>query len=334
MEPQAVSREPIPFTDDREIGALAGQCVHLIKEMYAKTRIGALLIEEGAVPYERVRDALTHGDNGTHLLGETLVAMGAVDQEEVARVLEGQKQRRVHSLATHLIEKLRIGWLLLEGRLITTRQLAEALETQKATGRFLGEILVEKGAISRLALHAFLRLQENLKRILAISCLALLLGGIATTGVATETKKAEGDAPVRQEVARSTQRINSKYERAREFLQTARTLTDAGQQNAAEYQRLREGEEGPGGRRQWEDRSAWLYSALLKDGFEDIHLVVGKQREDIATFNTWVVWNADGKMYVLDPNYETDIWELAQLPGGYYQAAYSFAAQSRASAPT
>ncbi len=65
-----------------------------------------------------------------------------LDRKEVARVLDVQKQRRVSSLATHLTEKLRIGWLLLQGRLISTRQLTEALETQKKNGRFLGEILV------------------------------------------------------------------------------------------------------------------------------------------------------------------------------------------------
>jgi hypothetical protein len=334
MEPQAVVTDTIPFLDDREITALATQCVDLIKEVYAKTRIGSLLMEEGALSHNQLRDALTHGENGTELLGKTLAAMGVLDRKEVARVLDVQKQRRVSSLATHLTEKLRIGWLLLQGRLITTRQLTEALETQKKTGRFLGEILVERGAVSRTALHAFLRLQENLKRITAVSCLALLLGAVAVPSVAMEIPRADREATGCEEMATPTCTPNPKYERARDFLKTAREISNPGEQNAVEYQRLLKADERPAGKWEWEDRSAWLYGALLKDGFEDIHLVVGKHREDTASFDTWVMWSADGKMYILDPNYETDIWELEQIPAGYYQAAYSLNAENHASAAT
>ena len=52
-----------------------------------------------------------------------------------------------------------IGELLVEKGLITTEQLAVAVEEQRRTGKLLGEVLVDHGAIDRLALAGALGAQ-------------------------------------------------------------------------------------------------------------------------------------------------------------------------------
>ena len=53
-------------------------------------------------------------------------------------------------------KRVRLGDLLLEKKLISERQLAEALEEQRASGRKLGRVLVDIGAISEADLHGAL----------------------------------------------------------------------------------------------------------------------------------------------------------------------------------
>jgi len=54
-----------------------------------------------------------------------------------------------------------IGELLVEKGLITTEQLAVAVAEQQRTGKLLGEVLVDHGAIDRLALAGALGAQWN-----------------------------------------------------------------------------------------------------------------------------------------------------------------------------
>jgi len=60
--------------------------------------------------------------------------------------------------------KVALGELMLKRGLVTTEQLEEALRRQRANHRFIGEILVEMGAITRLDVTRMLELQHKLSQ--------------------------------------------------------------------------------------------------------------------------------------------------------------------------
>ena len=55
-----------------------------------------------------------------------------------------------------------LGQVLIEMELISEDQLEQALEAQRATGQFLGEILIARGWITRRAVGDALRVQRGL----------------------------------------------------------------------------------------------------------------------------------------------------------------------------
>jgi hypothetical protein len=63
--------------------------------------------------------------------------------------------------------KRRLGDIFVERRLITTEQLEEALVKQRATGAKLGEVLVELGMITRIALAGVITEQWDELRLTA-----------------------------------------------------------------------------------------------------------------------------------------------------------------------
>jgi MSHA biogenesis protein MshE len=65
-------------------------------------------------------------------------------------------------VATETRKRIRLGDLLLEKKLISEQQLKEALTEQKASGRKLGRVLVDIGAISEADLHSALATALNI----------------------------------------------------------------------------------------------------------------------------------------------------------------------------
>jgi len=91
----------------------------------------------------------------------------------------------------------------------------------------------------------------------------------------------------------------------------------------ADYWQLPEETEKKG-RGDCEDKAIWLYSKLIKEGFTDVRLVIGKYRESSPYFHAWVVWYQEDKIFILDPTKNRSIWELRDYPAGYYQPYYSY----------
>ena len=60
-------------------------------------------------------------------------------------------------MATETRKRVRLGDLLLEKKLISEQQLKEALDEQRASGRKLGRVLVDIGAVSEADLHTLPR---------------------------------------------------------------------------------------------------------------------------------------------------------------------------------
>ena len=63
---------------------------------------------------------------------------------------------------------------------------------------------------------------------------------------------------------------------------------------------------------------------VWENGFDDVRLVIGKEKENSRLFHSWVAWYAGGKVYILDPTADSEMWEIKKYPKGYYRPYYSF----------
>ena len=72
------------------------------------------------------------------------------------------RQRRLTPVATEARKRVRLGDLLLEKKLISEQQLKEALDEQRTSGRKLGRVLVDIGAVSEADLHSCLATALNI----------------------------------------------------------------------------------------------------------------------------------------------------------------------------
>lgn len=87
--------------------------------------------------------------NSVMRIGEILVSMQALSFADLIEALQ------------HYRAQCKLGQLLVWDGLITKLQLTEALERQRATGRLLGEILIEMGACSELQVKDALAMQKK-----------------------------------------------------------------------------------------------------------------------------------------------------------------------------
>lgn len=127
-----------------------------------KRLLGELLIAGKFVEKSQLEKALEHQKQTNKLLGELLVELGALTQEELKIVLNFQEELSNPAEAIKFAGGLRkkFGELLLEAGKITESQLDEALTYQKITGKRIGEILVERGLINKEELNAILLFQK------------------------------------------------------------------------------------------------------------------------------------------------------------------------------
>jgi hypothetical protein len=151
-------------------------------------RFGELLAAARPHAEPVVADALTEQKRTGESLGEVLVRKGALSEAERDTILEFQRHQRQQG-ATE--ERLRLGQILVSERLITQKQLDDALKRHRESGRALGEELVAAGHISKDALHHGLQLQRKL--VAAVLCAAL---GAASVG----SRSAEASQSVSQSV--------------------------------------------------------------------------------------------------------------------------------------
>lgn len=73
-----------------------------------------------------------------------------------------------------------------------------------------------------------------------------------------------------------------------------------------------------------EDKSLWLYSKLIEEGFTDIRLVIGKHAVDNKNTHVWVEWYNDGEIFILDGTYSDGLQILSYLPVWLYKPLYSY----------
>lgn len=287
-----------------------------LKRKINTTRIGNLLLKERAITQAQLREALQIQKGEPRFLGEILIKMGVVGQKKLAQALSLQSRLRSQLASKFVQERLRLGQILTHTQTITQDQLRKALERQKQTKELLGKILVEMKAISQSTLQEFLKIQKELKRIIAVASLALLLVGCAT-GTGTGMRYDYHGRPV------LTTPFDSRYKRVKKYLRTAYQFKYQRDPKGTDYWQLPEETERRG-KGDCEDKAIWLYTKLLSEGFHNIRLIIGKRREDSRMLHAWVAWYQKEKVYILDPTFQSQIWEIQQYPKGYYKPYYSF----------
>ena len=128
-----------------------------------KRPLGQVLVDGEFISSEDLENALEQQKHTNELLGELLVRMGMLDQNELKAVLSVQRDLASIKDAIKAAAGLRqlLGELLVQARRVTPEQLESALQEQKQTGEKLGEVLVRKGHLTESGLDAVLSFQQN-----------------------------------------------------------------------------------------------------------------------------------------------------------------------------
>lgn len=159
----------------------------MLTELDENRIIGELLITKGLVSRDQVASALFIQVEKPHLrIGEILLSMGILTIEQLDRVLR-----------EHLSQQF-IGSLLLSNGFISQEQLSNAMAMQDQTGRRLGEILVELGAVTDFQLKTLLERQHQLRRPAMSESLPMRLAKKKTKLVATLGPSCSDDETVRK----------------------------------------------------------------------------------------------------------------------------------------
>ncbi|MGR3173084.1 MAG: hypothetical protein ACUZ8N_00605 [Candidatus Scalindua sp.] len=218
----------------------------------------------------------------------------------------------VHNANSH--KHLKLGNILIAKEMLTFRHLMKAIRIRRHCKKFLGEVLVEIGAISRVVLALALKSQ---RKALTMTLLALMTGSLAScvayspghydhTGTST---------PVTP--------YNNKYQKVHEYLETASRFEYKADVRGADYWQLPSETErlGTG---DCDDKAIWLYSKLIKEGIDNIRLVLGNYKSGEFSVHMWVNWYQDGQVFILDPSIDNGIRSAYQYWKDYYQPFYSF----------
>jgi hypothetical protein len=138
--------------------------------MFPWRQLGTLLVDEELLTPTELELALDEQRRTGRLLGQIVVDRGFLSAFSLARVLSAQHGLELQQAETERQPKLApvpttwrpLGRLLVDKRLITERELEEALVAQKDNRR-LGEILVERRLISASELARVLSEQHGLE---------------------------------------------------------------------------------------------------------------------------------------------------------------------------
>ena len=156
--------------------------------------LGELLVDRGLIVANELQAALAEQERSGKRLGEILVAQSAVTQSQLTRILAEQvglsldradpvaaapasaaqeeTDERSPAIEALAPEWRALGEVLLERGALSEAELEEALRLQRETARRLGEILVERGYVSAQELVAAVIDQHGLEGATAMTTLA------------------------------------------------------------------------------------------------------------------------------------------------------------------
>src|SRR5262249_23948429 len=69
-----------------------------------------------------------------------------------------------------------------------------------------------------------------------------------------------------------------------------------------------------------EDKAIWLYTQLRRNGYSDVHLVIGKYGPSSTKFHVWVTYvDETGVNWLLDPTMQRKPWNIDAFPKNLYR---------------
>ncbi len=278
--------------------------------------LGNHLLDGGFLDEEKLSAALVKHKREDLPLGECLVKDDSISVETLDTVLafQGKVREIVHDArSAGNTKRLKLGQLLVATKMISTRSLKKAVKLQKRYNKLLGDTLVDIGAISRNALALALGAQ---KKILILSSLALITGPLAG-GCATLSSYDHVGTSVRATP------YDNKYEKVKKYLEMASRFEYKSDARGADFWQLPLETEklGTG---DCDDMAIWLYSKLIKEGIDDVRLVLGNYKSGKLSVHMWVDWYQDGQVFILDPTIDNGIRSADEYWKDYYQPFYSF----------
>lgn len=132
--------------------------------------LGSLLLMTGRVTAEQLDFALAEQKMTGEKLGSVLVRMGLLTGNQIDSVLRFQQCQEADVRAP---SPLRLGELLVSSGSITRAQLDDALSKQQASGKKLGEVLVEEGYTNLHHVNTGVNLQRRLLRAVLVAVVSL-----------------------------------------------------------------------------------------------------------------------------------------------------------------
>ncbi|MFT8871533.1 MAG: glycosyltransferase family 2 protein [Sporolactobacillus sp.] len=122
---------------------------------FADVRLGERLMIEGLITSQQLEYALAHQHRHGGRIGDSLVQLGIVQENEINDILNRSFKRRL------------IGELLVRSGELTQDQLNEALSYQQSKGGDLGEILISLNMVSQAQVYRALATQNQMGRLSA-----------------------------------------------------------------------------------------------------------------------------------------------------------------------
>jgi hypothetical protein len=119
-------------------------------------------VDAGLVSESKLSEALAEQNRTNKLVGEILVATGAVDRRDLDIALSLQEELADAGKAVRLAAGIRnmLGELLVLAGRITTEQLEGVLAQQKRTGEMIGQLLVRCGFTTQAEIDAVIEIQK------------------------------------------------------------------------------------------------------------------------------------------------------------------------------
>ncbi len=288
------------------------------KEIFALSEdpfcLGTLLLDGKIIDVrQREKSLEIHRKKGL-LQGECLIRMGAVTKGILGKVLTFQGNVRSFIHKAHIHKRLKLGQLLRVTEMVSAKDLKKAISLQRSSKMLLGEILVGIGAISRNILSLALSVQ---KKILILTVIALISGTLVGCATLSPGHFDHGGTSTKATP------YDKRYKKVRKYLETASEFRYKADGVGADYWQL-PFETEKLGTGDCEDKAIWLYSRLLKEGFDNVRLVLGNYRRNKSSVHMWVNWYHDGRVYILDPTINDGIWRAEEYSKGFYKPLYSF----------
>jgi len=130
--------------------------------LFLRARLGDILLGAAAITEHQLLRSLLQQERSGEPLGEILLRQGVISLAVREGALGFQR-----TLSSPLRERLRLGRMLLQAKIVDPVTLEAAIRRQRGARVKLGDALLEMGAITQDVLEAFLKRQRRLLAALA-----------------------------------------------------------------------------------------------------------------------------------------------------------------------